>query len=135
MPVKNPTELRLKRRSFQAWLDSESEQISLQRPTFVKSTTGGILREVPKALAPQQFRMVPFTRRLSKMTRDTPEGRITSLEHTLVGKHDADIKISDFFVHDGGKYEVESIVPGHSDRTVALLKYRGEASDESWGGK
>lgn len=132
MVAQSRTETRIQRRLLRKFLDAEPQYIGLMRPTLVRTPAGGLSKENPETLPDQLFRLVPFKKRLTSLTRDTPDGNIINLQYVLIGAHDADVKPADFFTHEGGIYDVISIEPNRQYRTAANVTYRGQ-EDEDWG--
>lgn len=121
----NRTETRMQRRLLRKYIDAEPVDVELLRPVLVETTAGGLRKDPPVRLPPQRVRLVPFKRRLVRITRDTPDGDIINLEYVLIGPHDLDVKVGDHFHADGGKYDVISIEPNRSFRTAVNITYRG----------
>lgn len=132
MVAKNRQETRIQRRLLRKFVDAEQASIVLFRPNLVPTAGGGLLKGEPTPLAPQLFRLVPFKKRLTQFTRDTPDGNIINLAYVLIGEHDADVKPADYFEWDDGIYDVISIEPSRSYRTAANVTYRG-LKTEVWG--
>jgi hypothetical protein len=132
MVARNATETRVQRRLTKKYNDAEPASISLIRPTIVITAAGGKKKDTKIPLPAQQFRLVPFKKRLTAITRDTPDGNIVNLAYVLIGEHDADVKPGDYFEWDGGMYDVISIEPNRSYRTAANVTYRGQNNTE-WG--
>lgn len=132
--AKNPVETIIQRRLIKAHIRAESVQLVLMRPTFVKTDSGGLKKGEPTPIAAQTMRLIPFKRRLTVITRDTPDGNIINLAYVLLGEHDADVEVGDFFQWDGGWYDVQSIEPNRAFRTAANITYRGKRVDDAWSG-
>jgi hypothetical protein len=128
----NRTETRIQRRLLRKFVDAEPARIALSRPTISSTPGGGLKKTFDTTLAPQDFRLVPFKKRLTSLTRDTPDGNIINLAYVLIGEHDADVKPGDYFEWGDGMYDVVSIEPNRSYRTAANITYRGLKS-EDWG--
>ncbi len=73
----------------------------------------------------QSLRRIPFKRRLTDITRNTPDGDIHSLQYVLFGAHDANVQKGDFFEYEGKRYEVDSLEPNTSYRQTWNITYRG----------
>lgn len=119
------------RRVLRQFLHAEPLRIIIQRPTITTTAAGGKVKSNPQDLAPQTFRLIPFKKRLTTMTRDTPDGNIVNLPYVLLGEHDADVQPGDSFEHNGGIYDVVSIEPNTSYRVAANVTYRGKKN--TWG--
>lgn len=133
MGVTNRTELRVKRNMFKVYLERDHIELALKRPILEQTDAGGVRRGPPIVLVPQKFRLYPFVRRMTRITRDTPDGDIINLGYVLLGLWDADVAASDYFEHDGGLYDIVSIDPKREDRVAANVTFRGPADDEAWG--
>lgn len=126
MTASNPVEVLVQRRQTEAYLKAEPQMIALSRPTpKVKTAAGGKVDGVADTLDPQMFRVVPFKRRVTESESNIVEGTVTVSTYVLVGRWDADVKKDDEFVLPDGRYKVESVEPGKSYRTLAILEYRG----------
>lgn len=130
--ARNRTEVRVQRRLTKELIKAETAEISLVRPTLTKTAGGGLKKDFDTNLPVQRFRLVPFKKRLTQMTRDTPDGNIINLAYVLIGEHDADVKPGDYFEWEGGMYDVISIEPNVSYRVAANITYRGKKA-EQWG--
>jgi len=130
--ARNRQETRVQRRLLRKFVDAEPADIVLFRPTMTGTVAGGLVKGTPTPLAAQHFRLVPFKKRLTQITRDTPDGNIINLAYVLIGEWDADVKPGDYFEWENGVYDVLSIEPNRSYRTAANITYRGQ-SDEVWG--
>ena len=132
MVASNPTETRMHRRLLAAFLDADPVAIELQRPNLVHTAGGGLVKGESVTLPAQQFRLVPFKKRLTQQTRDTPDGNIINLPYVLLGEHDADVQPGDYFEYENQMYDVISIEPNTAYRVAANVTYRGD-SDKVWG--
>ena len=132
MPASNRTETRIQRQLLKKFLDAEPVELELWRPILVRTPAGGLVKGTPDIIPAQLFRLVPFKKRLTSVTRDTPDGNIINLPYVLVGLYDADVKPADYFEHNGGVYDVISIEPNREFRTACNVTYRG-LKDEVWG--
>lgn len=134
----NPIENLVQRRLLRAFLDAERVEVVILRPTLTKTAGGGLRKDTPVKIPIQVFRLVPFKKRLTAMTRDTPDGNIINLPYVLLGYPDADVRAGDYFeVGDGvsiapGMYDVISIEPNRSYRTAVNVTFRGK-NDSTWG--
>lgn len=133
MTATNPVELRIKRQLMLKYLKLDHVMLTLYRPMIETTPAGGKKRGAPQTLEPQMFRFYPFVRRMTQITRDTPDGDIINLRYVIVGLYTADVQAADYFEYDGGVYDVVSIDPMHQDRKAANVTYRGKASNEPWG--
>lgn len=130
--VYHKVEERIQRNLLKEFIASEPSQVVFNRPVIIETDAGGKKQGPPTILPAQTVRLVPFVRRLSKMTRDTPDGNIINLQYVVVGRHDLDVKMADFFVHEDGIYDVVSIEPNRRFRTAVNVTYRGPNND-TWG--
>lgn len=127
------SEVLVQRRLLKAFLEAEPIRLSIQRPTITATPGGGKTKSNPRVLAPQTFRLVPFKKRLTTMTRDTPDGNIVNLPYVLIGEHDADVRPGDSFEHNGGMYDVISPAEPRTDYRLAFqVTYRGQ-NNTTWG--
>lgn len=105
--------------------------IQLRRPHFSKTEAGGYVRSNWEVVEPQQFRLIPFKRRITDQALEVADGEIPNLPYVLVGFHDCNLKRNDEFFYNGGYYRVLGVEPNtedrvHTDRVMAQLKYLGK---------
>jgi hypothetical protein len=129
----NPIEILVQRRLTSAYLKAEPIDVVFQRPTMINTPAGGMAQGTPTPIPAQRIRLIPFKRRLVELTRDTPDGNIIKEGYVVMGEPDLDIQAADEFTYNGGHYEVVSIEPNRSYRTIANATYRGEQVDGAWG--
>jgi hypothetical protein len=116
------------RKNLDAFIRADPVSISFERQTKIDSGAGGFTKGLPTTLAPQQFRVVPFKRRLYDYTAGTAGGMIPVEQFALVGRIDVDIMRDDEFTIRGNRYRVKSIEPqtdedrSKTDRVVAMLE-------------
>lgn len=130
----NRIENLVEKRQTTAYIRAEPVLLVLKRPSLVKTGAGGLRQGTPTPLPPQKVRLIPFKRRLTKLTRDTPEGDIINLPYVLMGFWDMNIKVGDEFEYEDGQYKVESIEPNRAFRTLANITYAGKQVDDDWSG-
>jgi 1-acyl-sn-glycerol-3-phosphate acyltransferase len=122
------TELLMLRRSLSAFMRSDSVTIVLTRPQRVDVGNGGWREDDPIVLNPQQFRLVPFKRRLTHLESDTQDGAIPILPYVLIGAHDADVLRDDEFDFRGKQCKVVGVEPSTGtstdDRVVVEFEMR-----------
>lgn len=118
------------RQQVQEFIAAEPAVIALNRKPRVSTAAGGYTEGDETTLDPQQFRLVPFKRRLTHgaASGSGGEGRVASLPYVLVGAHDADVQIGDYFSYNGLDYEVLSIEPNRRVRTAAELVETGAST-------
>lgn len=114
------------RKVMQAFIDSDSRSIQLQRPVFERTPTGGFKRAAWEVQPAQNFRLVPYKRRLTDLVHNTANGETPYLKYVLVGRWDADVQRNDEFDMDGAFYRVQGLEPHtaveeYTDRKVAQL--------------
>lgn len=98
---------------------ADGHLITLQRPTFHTSATGGTTRGVFFPVTPAQwFRLVPYRRRLTDLTTPQADGQIPTIPYTLVGLYNSNIQPWDEFTLNGAYYRVQGIEPGTNIRTT-----------------
>lgn len=115
-----------------AFIRADSRSITLQRPTFKQSAAGGYTVDHYTAVPAQQFRLVPYRRRLTDLTTPTADGEVPTIPYALVGLYNSNIQRNDEFVLDGVFYRVQGLEPHtndsvHTDRKVAQLIALDEA--------
>jgi hypothetical protein len=118
------------------FINADGRKITLQRPTFSTTPTGGYVKSNFASLPPQTFRLVMYRRRLTDLTTPKADGEIPTLPYVLVGYYNSNIQRMDEFTLDGVYYRVQGIEPHtndrvHTDRVVAQLIALDE-SGVSW---
>lgn len=114
------------RKIMAEFIAADSRSIQLRRPTLEKTPTGGFKKGNWSTLAAQDFRLVPYKRRLTDLVSLKADGEIPHLMYVLVGKWDCDVQRMDEFVLDGAYYRVQAKEPHtavqqYTDRKVAQL--------------
>ena len=132
--AKNPIENLVEKRLTTAYIRAETTEVVLMRSELEKTAAGGLRRLAPTPLEAQRVRLVPFKRRLTKITRDTPEGDVINLPYVLMGEPDMDIQVGDSFEYEDAHYAVESLEPNRAFRTLANITYFGKQVDDAWSG-
>ena len=119
------------RRNLAEFISVDPVNISLVRtPQVFNPSTGSWTKGSPVTLNPQQFRLVPFKRRLSDTTQNTQDGALNVADYTIVGRYNVDVEKGDEFAHNGLNYRVIDLEPksddrSQTDRVVAALEIRG----------
>lgn len=113
------------RKVMAAFIEADGRSISLKRPTFTKTPTGGYVKGNYVDVPPQVFRLVMYRRRLTDLTTPKADGEVPTLPYVLVGAFDSDVERMDEFVLDGVYYRIQGLEPHttgpYSDRKVAQL--------------
>lgn len=122
---RNPVETRMQRKLLKEYIAAEPVEVELQRPIIEKTAAGGLKTTGFTRLPSQTARLVPFKRRLTAITRDTPDGNIIHLEYVLIGHYDMDVQPGDYFEAEGDRFDVISIEPNRAYRTACNITYRG----------
>jgi hypothetical protein len=116
------------RKNLDAFIRADPVSITLERRVKVKTDAGGFVKGPLTDIPAQQFRVVPFKRRLYDYTAGTAGGMIPVEQFALVGRINVDIKRDDEFTIKGNRYRVKSIEPqtdedrSKTDRVVAMLE-------------
>lgn len=105
------------RRNMAAFIAADPLMISLIRTPLVETAAAGYVKGSPVTLAPQQFRLGTFKRRLTPYTAITANGQIPVMSYILIGRYTADIQRDDEFYLNGDHYTVISIEPKTDDRS------------------
>jgi hypothetical protein len=121
---------------MEEFIRADGRMISLQRPEFSRTDTGGYAKGNYSSLPPQLFRLVPYRRRLTDLTTPRADGEVPTLPYVLVGLYNSNIQRMDEFTLDGVFYRVQGIEPhtndrAHTDRVVVQLISLG-AEEVSW---
>lgn len=114
------------RRVMAEFIKADGRMISLHRPTFEKTPTGGYVKGNFQTLAPQLFRLVMYRRRLTDLTTPKADGEVPYLPYVLIGMPTNDMERMDEFTLDGVYYRIQGIEPHTNnrlttDRVVAQL--------------
>lgn len=115
------------RRNVAAFIKADPVVLELSRVNRVETPAGGWTEGEPDVLPPQEFRLVPFKRRLTLQTANTQDGPIPHLSYTLVGRHNVDVERGDFFDLNGDRWRVVGVEPNtdrrdRTDRVVAEIE-------------
>lgn len=111
--------LRILRRNLDAFIKADPVDVIFTRPTQVQNvSTGGWIKGTPVTLPPQQFRFVPFKRRLSDQTQNTQDGPLRLGDYIIIGKYSVDVEIGDEFGYNARNYRVKDIEPKTDDRSL-----------------
>jgi hypothetical protein len=108
-------ELQALRRTMHAFIRADSLMISFTRIPKQDSGNGGWVDGTPEATDPQEFRLVPFKRRLTEQEKNTQDGDIPYLPYVLVGHWDADVQRDDTFTFQDRDCIVVGVEPKSSD--------------------
>lgn len=114
------------RKVMKAFIAADSRSIQLQRPVLEKTPTGGFKKAAWEVRPAQNFRLVPYKRRLTDIVKTMANGEIPYLLYVMVGEYNADIQRMDEFELDGAYYRVQGLEPHtaveqYTDRKVAQL--------------
>lgn len=111
--------LPLLRKNLDSFIRADAISITLMRSRKQRTPAGGYKKEAPTALDPQEFRLVPFQRRLYEFTNPGQvTGYVPVLRYALVGRWDVDIQRDDEFDINDDHYRVVSVEPRTNDRTT-----------------
>ncbi len=118
--------LPLLRRNIDVFIKADPALIELKRSTKVETPAGG-WTETFSILPPQEFRLVPFKRRLTAQEVNTQDGPIPRLSYTLVGRYNVDVEKGDIFDLNDDRWRVVGVEPNtdrreRTDRVVAELE-------------
>jgi hypothetical protein len=114
------------RRVMAEFIKADGREISLHRPTFTKTATGGYDKSSFETLDPQIFRLVMYRRRLTDLTTPKADGEVPTLPYVLIGYYNSNVQRMDEFTLDNVYYRIQGIEPHtndrvHTDRVVAQL--------------
>lgn len=108
------------RKNLDSYIRADPISVQLSRSRKQRTQAGGYVKEQAVLLPAQQFRLVPFSRRLSEFTNPGQvSGYVPTLKYALVGRWNADILRDDEFDYNGDHYKVVSLEPKSNDRTNA----------------
>jgi hypothetical protein len=114
----NQVELKLLRRQTREFIHAKGIKLRLKRQGTVDSGNGAWIPGAVETLLPQEFRLVPFKRRLTLQEVKNQDGAFHVLDYILVGFHDADVQRGDKFTYLDTDYEVIGVEPGADDRST-----------------
>jgi len=123
-------ELKVMRRQLDAFIQADPRTIVFTRQTKVDSGAGGWVQGPEVHTNPQQFRLVPFKRRLTQQEQNTQDGDVPLIPYVLVGYWNSDVERDDLFTLSGIYYEVIGVEPkiasdrSQADRVVCELEVR-----------
>lgn len=109
--------LPLLRKNLDEFIKADPVTIVLTRRDPQRTASGGWTQGPPRDLPSQQFRTVPFKRRLSNTRAQTADGDVISEDWVLVGRINVDIRRDDTFYLNGDKYKVTNVEPKTNDRS------------------
>lgn len=119
------TEIDALKESTEDFLETNSRLITLTRHTKTRTETGGWVTS-ETVLEPQSFAIIGPTAGLRRAPEvPTDVGQVASYHLSLVGYPNADVRDSDTFELDGGKYRVDFVFPEHKYKTHAIIVYEG----------
>lgn len=117
------------------FINADPVPITLVRPTWTTTSSGGRVQLGELILPSQEFCFIPFKRRLTQEYHFNPqsygEDRVEFIHYILIFNRGADIEEGDIFDSighdrlDDGSYEVSFVSPRQWDRGQAGILYRG----------
>lgn len=121
--------LRVNRRTIDNFIRADPVTVKLIRSELKESGDGGYVKAGPQTLPDQQFRLVPFKRRLYDYTAKTASGDVPVEQYALVGRVSVDIRRDDEFDYNNDRYRIISVEPKmddreRSDRVVAQIELK-----------
>ena len=108
--------LRVLRLNMDAYIKSDPIMLQIERRVREQTANNGWRMGAPQEKDPQQFRILPFKRRLSEFMVNTQDGEIPRADFILIGRWNVDIERWDSFMYNGDKYMVVSIEMKSNDR-------------------
>lgn len=132
MTAQMQTELNLRRRNLLAYIAADPITVSFNRFPRVDDGAGGWKKGLPVVVAPQIMRMVPYKRRLSKLTDMITPGEIPNVQYSLISRWDADVERYDELEIAGEWMKVIGVEPKGkavvmTDRLTILIEIRDGA--------
>lgn len=123
----NPTELLMRRRNVQAFIDADPFTLVVVRaqPPIKNTATGGYIAQPDVPLAPQKARIVQNVRRYTSGIVNSEAGDIPNSEYRLVGMHTLDLEPNDQFAWLGENYRVTGIHMARTESTFAAIELLG----------
>jgi hypothetical protein len=120
-----PKENEVLRRQTKQFIEEYPMEILLQRSDMVPDGSGGFkatLGTVPAGA--QTFRQVTQATNTGVFRRAL-DGEEVQPDFVLIGEHDADVRIGDWYMKDGAKHEVVYVRDDRRYETWVEVKYRG----------
>lgn len=125
----NLTELVMRRRNFQAFVDADPVSVAFVRqPAPTPTAAGGTIRTAPTTLAPQTGRIVPNVRRYDPGLVDAEAGDIPRTRYLLLGAHNMDVAVDDRFSWRDQHYVVRGIHPTREESTLCAIDFEGPSN-------
>jgi hypothetical protein len=122
------------RKNMDAFIRADPVRISLVRTEKIKTPAGGYISGPATTLAPQQFRIGWFKRRLYDFKQEPAEGKVPVVQYMLIGRHSVDLLAEDEFDYNGDHYMVTAVEPktndrSRTDRVVGILRVEVDDPD------
>ena len=123
--------LPLLRKNMREFIKADPVQLVLYRPQITETDTGGYIVGASIDMPPQQFRLVPYKRRITIFTAQTADGDLPTVPWVLVGEPHVNIRRDDTFTYQDDQYKVISVEPKMqdptlTDRVVAEIMFYGK---------
>jgi hypothetical protein len=125
-------EIKVRRRNLVAYIAADPVQVILTRYPRIDDGAGGWIKGAAVIVPAQTMRLIPYKRRLSKLTDMVTPGEIPNVQYSLIARYDADVERYDEFELNGEALKVigvepKSKIPDMSDRLTILVEIRDGA--------
>ncbi len=125
-------ELNLRRKNLTIYIAADPVTVSFTRFPRIDDGAGGWVKGSPVVVAPQIMRMVPYKRRLSKLTDMITPGEIPNVQYSLISQWNADVQRYDEVEINGEWMKVIGVEPKGkaaimTDRLTILIEIRDTA--------
>lgn len=133
MTAQMTVELNLRRKNLLLYIAADPVDISLTRFPRIDDGAGGWIKGPPTPVATQTMRLVPYKRRLSKLTDMVTPGEVPNVQYSLISRWDADVQRYDEFQIGSEWMKVIGVEPkGNAaimtDRLTILIEIRDRST-------
>lgn len=123
-------ELQLRRKNLKLYIAMDPVDVTFTRYPEVEDGAGGWVKGSPIIIPTQTMRLVPYKRRLSKLTDMVTPGEIPNAQYSLVSLWNADVQRYDEFQIGPDWMKVIGVEPKGrdaimTDRLTILIDIRG----------
>lgn len=133
MTAQMTVELNLRRKNLLLYIAADPVDVTFTRYPRIDDGAGGWLKGPPVTIATQTMRLVPYKRRLSKLTDMVTAGEIPNVQYSLISRWDADVERYDEFQINGEWMKVIGVEPKGdaavmTDRLTILIEIRDRST-------
>lgn len=126
----NHTELVMRRRNVQAFIDADPVQITITRAGDKELTAaGGTVRGDPTTIPEQQARIVQAKRRYDNGLINSEAGYIPHTEYLLIANHRANVAKDDKFIWRGDTWTITGVHPTRTESFLCSIDFLGPPNE------